>query len=98
MIAVLLAAAVVSPYTFAHTSKQSPVSGKRSPRLVIRNAMVVDGNGTPASGPKDIVIAGDHTAEVVPLDPVALRDGRARRPVGDVEIDATGKYVLPGLI
>ncbi|PYT03405.1 MAG: hypothetical protein DMF60_18520, partial [Acidobacteria bacterium] len=36
------------------TQKQTVTSGKRSPRLVIRNAMVVDGNGTPMSGPKDI--------------------------------------------
>ena len=78
--------------------KQPVTSGKRSPRLVIRNAMVVDGNGTPTSGPKDIVIVGNTIAEVVPLDPVALREGRAKRPEGDVEIDATGKYVLPGLI
>jgi hypothetical protein len=60
--------------------------------------MVVDGNGTPTSGPKDIVIVGNTIAEVVPLDPVALKDGRAKRPEGDTEIDATGKYVLPGLI
>ena len=80
------------------TQKQTVTSGKRSPRLVIRNAMVVDGNGTPASGPKDIVIEGNTIAEIVPLDPVALRDGRAKRPAGDVEIDASGKYVLPGLI
>src|SRR5262245_58590646 len=82
----------------AQSTKQAPVSGKRYPRIVIRNAMVVDGNGTPASGPKDIVVAGNTIAEVVSLDPVALREGRAKRPEGDVEIDATGKYVLPGLI
>ena len=82
----------------AQAPKQSVSSGQRYPRLVIRNAMIVDGNGTPASGPKDIVIERNTITEVVPLDPVALREGRARRPAGDVEIDATGKYVLPGLI
>jgi imidazolonepropionase-like amidohydrolase len=60
--------------------------------------MVVIGNGTPASGPYDIVIEGNTIADVVSLDPVAVRDGRARRPTADAEIDATGKYVLPGLI
>ncbi len=98
---VLLALLIVSlaaPLTTATQLKQPVVSGKRYPRLVIRNAMVVDGNGTPASGPKDIVIEGNAIAEVVPLDPVALREGRAKRPAGDLEIDATGKYVLPGLI
>lgn len=80
------------------TPKQPVVSGQRYPRLVIRNAIVIDGNGTPASGPKDIVIEGNTIAQVVPLDPVALKRGDAKRPAGEVEIDATGKYVLPGLI
>src|SRR5438270_11367729 len=75
-----------------------PSSGRRYPRLVIRNATVIEGNGTPASGPKDIVIENNLIAEIVPLDPVALSRGEARRPKGDVEIDATGKYVMPGLI
>lgn len=77
---------------------QQPVSGKRYERLAIRNAMVVDGNGTPASGPKDIIIEGNRIADVVALDPVALKEGRAQRLPADVEIDARGKYVLPGLI
>ena len=60
--------------------------------------MVVDGAGTPASGPADILIRGNRIAEIVWLDPVAVAEGRARRPVAATEIDATGKYVLPGLI
>jgi imidazolonepropionase-like amidohydrolase len=72
--------------------------GTRPARLVIRNATIVDGNGTPARGPIDIVIEGNTITEVVALDPVALNRGNARRPAGDVQIDATGKYVLPGLI
>ncbi len=70
----------------------------RVPRLAIRNATIVDGNGTPARGPADILIVGDTIAQVVWLDPVAVRSGRARRPQADAEIDATGKFVLPGLI
>src|SRR3712207_1314033 len=73
-------------------------SGVRVPRLAIRNATIVDGNGTPASGPADILVEGQRITRVVFLDPVALRSGRARRPAADAEIDATGKYVLPGLI
>src|SRR5436190_16677900 len=94
----LLIIALSSQSLAGPTQKQAATSGKRPSRLVIRNAMIVDGNGTPASGPKDIVIEGNAIAEVVPLDPVALREGRAKRPAGDVEIDATGAYVLPGLI
>lgn len=72
--------------------------GVRPRRMVIRGAMVLEGNGTPAEGPKDIVIEGNRIVDIVGLDPVAMRDGTARRPTGDVEIDATGKYVVPGLI
>ncbi|HLH40111.1 MAG TPA: amidohydrolase family protein [Bryobacteraceae bacterium] len=72
--------------------------GHRYPRLVVRGALVVDGSGTPASGPKDIVIENNMITDIVPLDAVALSRGDARRPAGDIEIDATGKYVLPGLI
>jgi imidazolonepropionase-like amidohydrolase len=72
--------------------------GVRPQRLVIRNATVVDGNGTPARGPFDIVLEGNTIADVVPLDPVALRWGSSSRPAGGVEIDAAGKFVLPGLI
>lgn len=75
-----------------------PVHGVRVARLAIRNATIVDGNGTPASGPADILIEGNRIARVVFLDPVELRSGRAVRPAADADIDATGKYVLPGLI
>jgi imidazolonepropionase-like amidohydrolase len=75
-----------------------PTHGVRPQRLVIRNAMIVDGNGTPARGPVDIVVEGTTITEIVNLDPVAVNRGNARRPAGDIAIDATGKYVLPGLI
>lgn len=75
------------------------ISGKRFKRIVVRNALVVNGNGTPASGPKDIVIENDLITEIANIDPVAVKEGNARRPAaGEVEIDAAGKYVLPGLI
>ncbi len=74
-------------------------SGKRLKRIVIRNAMVVDGSGKPAAGPYDIVIENDLITQIAGFDPVAAKEGRARRPEkGELEIDATGKYVLPGLI
>ncbi|MEW6737292.1 MAG: amidohydrolase family protein [Acidobacteriota bacterium] len=85
------------PVTGARPTQQLR-SGKRYTRLAIRNAMVIDGNGTPASGPKDIIIEGNKIVEMIALDPVALKEGRARRPAAEAEIDATGKYVLPGLI
>src|SRR5687768_8920484 len=77
---------------------QQITSGKRYPRLVIRGAMIVDGSGKPASGPFDIVVENDLITQIAALDPVAVKEGTAKRPAkGDVEIDAAGKYVLPGL-
>jgi Amidohydrolase family len=70
----------------------------RVPRLAIRNATIVDGNGTPARGPADIIIVGDTIAQIAWLDAAQVRAGTARRPQADAEIDATGKFVLPGLI
>ncbi|HMG36126.1 MAG TPA: amidohydrolase family protein [Blastocatellia bacterium] len=89
----------IGPAAARGSLAQSLQSGRRYQRLVIRNAIIIDGNGTPAAGPKDIVVEGNRITDVVPLDPVALKEGRAKRPAaGDAEIDATGKYVLPGLI
>jgi len=93
--AALLAAALAS----RTTAQGRPVQhGVRPARYVIRNATVIEGNGTPAAGPYDIVIEGNMIADVVALDPVAVKAGRARRPAAEVELDASGKYVLPGLI
>jgi imidazolonepropionase-like amidohydrolase len=104
----LSAAALLSARTVLHAQTRPAVStvrgagpthGTRAKRLVIRGAMLIEGNGTPAEGPKDIVIEGNRITEIVSIDPVALKAGTARRPpVGDAEIDATGKYVMPGLI
>src|SRR5438045_7077279 len=83
------------------SSLVAQTSGVRPARLIIRNATVVDGNGTPARGPFDIVVEGGMITQMAALDPVALKRGEGRRPAagaGTAEIDATGKYVLPGLI
>src|SRR5579863_900438 len=94
----VLALLAFSTFLAAQAPRTNVTAGHRYPRLVIRGAIVVDGSGTPAAGPKDIVIENNTITDVVPLDGVALSQGSARRPAGDVEIDATGKYVLPGLI
>ncbi|HSC25638.1 MAG TPA: amidohydrolase family protein [Vicinamibacterales bacterium] len=80
--------------------------GVRYQRLVIQNAMIVSGRGEPNTnramppeGPVDIVIEGDAITNIVPLDPVNSRNRGARaRVTGDRVIDASGMYVIPGLI
>jgi imidazolonepropionase-like amidohydrolase len=92
----VLSVALITSSSLA--AQSAPTHGVRAARLVIRGATVIEGNGTPAVGPKDIVIEGNRIAQIVSLDPVAIKDGTARRPTGDVVIDATGQYVMPGLI
>lgn len=65
-----------------------PRHGVRPQRMIIRQATVVEGNGTPAAGPLDIAIENGVIAAV----------GRVQSQPGDVEIDARGKYVIPGLV
>src|SRR3974377_1828026 len=90
----LAALFVIAATAFA----QAPVSGRRVRRLLIHNAIVVDGNGTPASGPKDILVENNLISDVIALDPVAVARGSRAAAQADAVIDATGKYVLPGLI
>ncbi len=67
--------------------------GKRYERLVIRNVVVIDGNGTPPRGPQDIILEGNKIASVrgANMRPDAYQDE-------DHVLDGTGMYLLPGLI
>ncbi len=68
-------------------------------RLVIRGATVIPGHGGPPAGPYDIVIEGNTITDVIPFNPAtAERRGETDRPTGDRVIDATGMYVMPGMI
>lgn len=94
----ILAAGLLLLDAPAVAAQTAPTHGVRPRRLAIRNAMVIEGNGTPAEGPKDIILEGNRIIDVVSLDPVAVKMGEVKRIPADVEIDATGKYVMPGLI
>ena len=81
----------------AGPQSQSPAAGAKAPvhakqvrRLLIQHAMVIVGNGTPAAGPFDILSE----------DGVISRIGNADAGWGDPDmvIDATGKYVMPGIV
>lgn len=67
-------------------------------RLAIVNAMVIPGHGGPAYGPADIVVAGDRIEHIVSYNGVTGRPDDAPLPDADRVIDATGMYVMPGLI
>lgn len=68
-------------------------SGERYDRLVIRNAVVIDGNGTPARGPGDVIIEGNKIFSVR-----SARQGEDVFKEEEHVIDGTGMYLLPGLI
>ncbi|MCZ2150197.1 MAG: amidohydrolase family protein [Bryobacterales bacterium] len=70
---------------------QPPDHGKRYGRLLIRNAIVIEGNGTPASGPRDILVEDNRIASMVP-------SGHGAGLKADAGIDAKGRYVLPGFV
>ncbi|MEO1201836.1 MAG: amidohydrolase family protein [Pseudomonadota bacterium] len=66
-------------------------------RLAIINAMVIPGHGGPAYGPADIIVSGSRIEQIISYN------GVTGRPAGteieaDRIIDASGMYVMPGLI
>ena len=67
--------------------------GRRYDRLVIRNVIVIDGKGTPARGPMDVVVEGNRIASVRGANtrPDAYKDEAH-------VLDGTGMYLLPGFI
>lgn len=72
---------------------KAPQHGKRVDRLVIADAIMVDGTGTPAEGPVDIVIEGNRISRIA-----RARSDAEWRKTADAVIEADGKYVLPGFI
>lgn len=77
----------------ATAQPKMPVHGKRPRLLVIANALMIDGNGTPAEGPVDIVLDGNRISSVQPANKNADYFQKA-----DAVLDASGKYVMPGFI
>jgi imidazolonepropionase-like amidohydrolase len=91
----LLAAVITLHATAAQTP--APPSGplaqhaREISRLLIRGAMVIPGTGVPAYGPADLLIEGGAIARI----------GNAaadKWPAPEAVIDATGKYVMPGIV
>jgi len=68
---------------------KAPEHAKQYKRLLIRNAMVIYGNAEPPFGPASICVE----------DGLIARVGSVPRGwVPDAEIDAAGKYVMPGIV
>ncbi len=70
-------------------------------RLIIRGVTIINGNGSPAIGPMDVIVEGNKIASIrqagylnMPLDP--SRGPEIRE--GDKVIEAEGMYLLPGFV
>ncbi len=99
LVTVALCSLALSTTLTAQTRRFSDLAEGPYNRLVIQNAMVSPGHGGPPVGRYDIVIERNVITEMVPFDPVtAERRGATSRPTGDRVIDATGMYVMPGMI
>lgn len=70
-------------------------------QLILRGVTVINGTGSPAFGPADIVIEGNRIVAVQsvgsPGSPIKP-DDRPKLKAGGREMDLSGKYVIPGLI
>ena len=68
-------------------------------RLIIRGATLIDGTGAPPIGPVDIVVENDKIVDVRTVGYPKLPINENRRPKDATkEIDAHGKYVMPGIV
>lgn len=71
------------------------------PQLIIRGATLINGNGAPPIGPVDIVVEENKIVKVETVGYPGVEINDERRPKlkeGGREIDAHGKFVLPGFI
>jgi imidazolonepropionase-like amidohydrolase len=81
------------------TDRRSDEGDGPHQRLILRGAMVIDGTGAPPRGPVDIVVEGDKIRSVNSVGfPGVPINQRSRPQQATKEIDASGMYVLPGLI
>jgi predicted amidohydrolase len=99
----LLFTLLFSPALFAQMSDAPDRSEGEGPfdRLIIRGATMIDGTGSPAVGPVDIVIEGNRIAQIRNVGYPGVPIDESRRPQaeeGDQEIEAEGMYVLPGFV
>src|SRR5690625_5049006 len=101
----LLTLLLISMSTALAAPPKAPPRGDQGegpfPRLIIRGATLINGEGAPARGPVDIVIEQDRIVNVVSVGYPGVAIREAQRPHaehGEKEIDASGYYVLPGFV
>lgn len=76
------------------SAQLSELAGGPYRKLVIKNARVIPGNGGTSTGPWDIVIEKNVITQMTS----AQAQGPGADVAGERVIDATGMYVMPGII
>jgi imidazolonepropionase-like amidohydrolase len=91
LLTALAAAALLTIGVQAGQDAPAPsLHARRSPRLVLRNAMIVYGAAKPAYGPLDITIEDGRIVRIAAAGDLVRG--------ADAIIDAAGKYVMPGIV
>src|SRR5437899_11971847 len=90
---IALALAVTSPsaQTQSAAGAKAAVHAKQAKRLLIKDAMVIPGPAVPALGPVDILVEDGLSSKIG-------TSAGAHWPDADMVIDATNKYVMPGIV
>ncbi len=99
----LLSLLLIPTISFAQMPDAPPRSEGEGPfdRLIIRGVHMIDGTGSPATGPVDIVVEGNKIARIQTVGYPGLPINEDRRPQADENtrvIDASGMYLMPGFI
>lgn len=100
-LAIIAVAVTLAGAAQAQTLKGQPFGEGPYSELIIRGATLVNGSGAPPQGPVDIIVKGGKITGIVPVGVPGLpvdADDRPKAAAGAREIDASGKYVLPGFI
>jgi len=87
-IAAALIALVLAAGSVRAQQPPAPEHGARYGRLLIQDVYLIDGNGTPTTGPTRVLVEEDRIVQI---------GGRVEGDV-DAVIEGQGRYLLPGLI
>ena len=100
----ILLCTLLSATVFASAGEKAPDrKAGQGPykRLILRGGIIVNGEGSPARGPMDIVIENDRIVQIVNVGNPNVPIISTHRPIakeGDKEINIEGQYILPGFI
>lgn len=93
---ILLTLALVITKLHSQTQGEGPY-----PQLIIRGVTIINGNGAPPLGPMDVVVENNRIVNIKSVGYPGVAIEESKRPVlkpGGRELDASGKFLLPGFV